>query len=203
MILNEPVTNIMLKNILVLPVTTTVEFAISQTEAGQIIVIIGSGNRPIGLFTPGKLEQLTEKTRSLVVYQEEFSWPTLTNDNTPIQIALEGMLFDKAIRWYIVQDKENHVVGVIPPEILFKVYLETQYPAKTHLESATNIFQLHGDHLSSKSKVCYLCLSNPNHPHRVSPEMVMKRIALKPFCPEHDTVMIAENPCQERHNNGY
>lgn len=198
--LDRLVRDVMDVHMLILSEDVTVGETKAQVGPQQTIVVVDGQTRPVGILTPETQEHLSEPTHSLAHYRERYAMLALTSPGTTVQVALAGMMYDKAIRWYAVVDG-TMVVGVIPPATLFQMSAEVDNESADGRGAdrvpvlGSNISDIFGNPVASPPSLCYRCTTNVDH--RFSPEQIQQRTSEGyALCPVDGAKMMAENPCR-------
>lgn len=176
---------------LALPLTSAAAAAVSSIRSGEVVVVLDEDSRPVGILDDSMLPPACDLELPLSSYREHFAPPALTTIDTPVESLLQGMAFDPAIRWHVVLEGAR-IVGIVKPADLFQ-FLDVG-PATLGTPALTRLF---GDPIAPPPSLCYVCKGKS--PHRVSAKKIEQRDSIgRALCPDHGTVMIAENPCQGR-----
>ena len=182
------------RNILVISSQASIEQALAHSPATTLIIVDQDG-LPRGVIPPDALQALARAgaDQPVQAYQQLWLPPTLTHLDAALSILLAARDYSPFIRWHVVADGQS-IIGVVSPvqlprPALDKAYDETRDVTRSFGDS------LFGDPIAPPPSLCYRCTAATAH--HISPEVVEEfDVRGYALCPNHRTIMLAENPCQ-------
>lgn len=171
------------------PAATTVGVALFNSRSAQVLVVMATPDRLLGLLTLSQLQDHSP-TAALGDLVEEMEMPTLVAAETPLSEVLRAMRHDKLCRWQVVMDGAS-IAGVIDPETLFDLLRRTERGQSTGLSMAT----LFGDP-DPPAVTWYQCTGAAQH--CVPSTQVRQRTPRgRPLCPCDNSLMNQTNLCSQ------
>jgi hypothetical protein len=209
MLSGEKVRDVMHVGAVEVPGETSVGQVLQDILPGQVLVVEDRQQRPLAVAPEDTLSTLPDPSRRLVEVKEHLAIPTLTSPDTPLSNIYRSMVYDRSIRWHVVLDENQHVIGVVPPSAVvhgvtgMSIFHGTSGAAGTlTFGPGGQLFGPSGELYSPPltgakppGDLCYRCTHEP--PHRFAPEEVHQRNTFnQALCPIDGSVMVAESPCQ-------
>jgi hypothetical protein len=161
-LLNQPLRNFVHTGYLLMPDYTQIADVLELALPGQIVAVSNDSRSPVAVTSEDRLRKLPEPSDRLRNHYNTFAAAAFTAGDTRVGAAIQNMLTDPLIRWYVLMDGDVPL-GVVSSTALIEILPRVTRERPLTRPLIVSLFETWGIGTTGTSTQCYRCDASPFH----------------------------------------